>query len=51
MFDFCRAVRGLGRPTSNGRLGIEVVQVIEAVEASLARGSERVAVAPVADLV
>jgi predicted dehydrogenase len=51
MFDFCRAVRGLGRPTSTGMLGIEVVQVIEAVEASLARGSERVPVAPVADLV
>jgi predicted dehydrogenase len=51
MFDFCRAVRGLAKPTSHGQLGIEVVQVIEAVEASLARGGERVAVAAVADLV
>ncbi len=51
MYDFCRAVRGLGTPTSNGPLGVEIVQVIEAVEASLARGGERVVVAGVADLV
>jgi hypothetical protein len=51
MFDFCRAVRGLGVPTASGRLGIEVVQVIEAVESSLARGGERVAVASVAEIV
>ena len=51
MLDFCRAARGLGTPTSNGPLGVEIVQVIEAVEASLARGGERVVVAGVADLV
>ena len=50
MLDFCRAVRGLCAPTSSGQLGVEVVRVIEAVEDSLARGGERVAVA-VADLV
>jgi predicted dehydrogenase len=51
MLDFCRAVRGLCSPISNGPLGVEIVQVIEAVESSVARGGDRVGVASVPDLV
>ena len=38
MLDFCRAVRGVSEPRSNGELGLEVVRVIDAVERSLERG-------------
>jgi predicted dehydrogenase len=44
MRDFCRAVRGLGTPRSDGRLGIDVAHLIEAVERSLESHGERVAV-------
>jgi predicted dehydrogenase len=49
MEDFCRAIRGECEPRSSARLGLEVVQMIEAVDRSLARGGERVAVATGAD--
>ncbi len=48
MRDFCRAIREGGEPRSSARLGLEVVQMIEAVDRSLARGGERVAVEPAA---
>ena len=38
MLDFCRAVRGVSEPRSNGELGLEVVRVIDAVERSLESG-------------
>ncbi len=41
MLDFCHAVRGLAKPRSSAELGLDVVRLIEAVEASLARGGER----------
>jgi predicted dehydrogenase len=49
MLDFCRAIRGIAPPVSNGELGIEVVKVIEAVEESLRVGGERVEVGAVSD--
>lgn len=45
MLDFCRAIRGAGQPRSSGKLGVEVVRVVDAVERSLASGGERVDVA------
>jgi predicted dehydrogenase len=44
--DFCAAVRGLARPRSSEEIGLEVLRVIEAVDRSLERGSERVLVSP-----
>jgi predicted dehydrogenase len=44
MRDFCRAVRGGPEPRSNGRLGVEVVRTVDAVERSLNAGGERVEV-------
>jgi len=40
--DFCAAVRGLSQPRSSLQIGFEVIEVIEAVERSLARQGERV---------
>jgi predicted dehydrogenase len=42
MADFCAAIRDGTVPRSSGILGLEVVQVVEAVDASLAKGGERV---------
>jgi predicted dehydrogenase len=42
MQDFCRGVRGHGRPRSDGAFGLEIVRVIEAAERSLTRGGEPV---------
>jgi predicted dehydrogenase len=38
MLDFCASVRGGGVPRSSAALGLQVVQMIEAVDASLAAG-------------
>jgi predicted dehydrogenase len=35
--DFCRCIREDGRPRSSARLGVDVVRIIEAVDASLER--------------
>jgi predicted dehydrogenase len=43
--DFCSAIREGMRPRSSAALGLEVVRMIEAVDASLAEGGARVAVA------
>jgi predicted dehydrogenase len=43
MQDFCRAIREHVEPRSSARLGLEVVRMIEAVDESLARGGERIA--------
>jgi predicted dehydrogenase len=42
--DFCGAIRGEGAPRSSARLGLEVVETIEAVDRSLAQNGARVAV-------
>jgi predicted dehydrogenase len=42
MHDFCAAVRGEVEPRASAQLGLEVVEVIEAVDRSLALGGERV---------
>jgi predicted dehydrogenase len=42
--DFCAAIRGEGVPRSSARLGLEVVETIEAVDRSLAQNGARVAV-------
>lgn len=42
MVDFCEAVRTSGVPRSSSGLGIEVVRMVEAVDASLASGGARV---------
>jgi predicted dehydrogenase len=44
MRDFCEAIRAAAQPRSNGELGVEVVRIIEAVDASLAANGGRVAV-------
>ena len=46
MSDFCRAIRDGGVPRSSAALGLEVVRMIEAVDASLERNGARVAVEP-----
>jgi predicted dehydrogenase len=47
MQDFCRAIREGTVPISSGELGLEVVRMIEAVDASLEADGARVALAPV----
>jgi predicted dehydrogenase len=42
--DFCSAIRSKHVPRSSAELGIEVVRIIEAVDASLAQGGARVEV-------
>jgi len=44
MGDFCTAIRTGVAPRSSAELGLEVVRIIEAVEASLGCGSQRVEV-------
>jgi predicted dehydrogenase len=46
MEDFCSAILAGGTPRSSAEIGLEVVQLIEAVERSLERGGERVAFDP-----
>ncbi len=46
MQDFCAAIRGAASPRASAAIGLEVVQMIEAVDRSLALGGERVAVEP-----
>jgi predicted dehydrogenase len=46
MEDFCRAIREGTRPVSSGELGLEVVRMIEAVDASLAADGARIALEP-----
>jgi predicted dehydrogenase len=43
--DFCDAVRSGSTPRSSAQLGVDVVRVVEAVDASLERGGARVRVA------
>ena len=45
MSDFCRAIRSGETPRSSAVLGLEVVRVVEAVEASLENQGRRVEVA------
>jgi predicted dehydrogenase len=45
MADFCAAIRGGTTPRSSPKLGVDVVRIIEAVEASLAQDGMRVNVA------
>lgn len=44
MEDFCNAVRTGADPLSSSELGVEVVRMIEAVDASLASSGSRVPV-------
>ena len=44
MSDFCKAIRTGGVPRSSAELGLQVVRIIEAVDASLAADGSRVAV-------
>ena len=46
MGDFCSAIRTGIEPQSSAELGLEVVRIIEAVDASLEAGGQRVEVAP-----
>jgi predicted dehydrogenase len=46
MEDFCRAIREGSCPVSSAELGLEVVRMIEAVDASLAADGARVALEP-----
>jgi predicted dehydrogenase len=43
MADFCEAIRTAAAPRSSADLGLEVVRIVEAVDASLASGGARVA--------
>ena len=42
MSDFCEAIRNGTTPRSSAELGIEVVRMVEGVDASLAAGGTRV---------
>ena len=44
MQDFCLSIRGLALPRASGELGLEVIRLIESVEASLESGGDRVTV-------
>jgi predicted dehydrogenase len=44
MSDFCAAIRSSSSPRSSAEIGLEVVRIIEAVDASLAADGSRVAV-------
>ena len=44
MQDFCHSIRDLAAPRASAELGLEVVRIIEGVEASLESGGERVAI-------
>jgi len=44
MSDFCEAIRRSAAPRSSAEIGLEVVRIIEAVDASLAANGSRVAV-------
>jgi predicted dehydrogenase len=46
MADFCSAIRTGAEPRSSAELGLEVVRIIEAVDASLDAGGRRVAIDP-----
>jgi predicted dehydrogenase len=46
MQDFCRAIRQGTEPRSSGRLGLEVVRMIEAVDRSLESNGSRIELAP-----
>jgi predicted dehydrogenase len=46
--DFATCIRNGDAPRSSGQLGLEVVRMIEAVDASLAASGARVELAPVA---
>jgi predicted dehydrogenase len=46
MTDFCEAIRSGRQPRSSAALGLEVVRMIEAVDASLAENGARVELAP-----
>jgi predicted dehydrogenase len=48
--DFCSSIRSKGHPRSSAQLGLEVVRVVEAVDASLAQNGARVEVAKSAAL-
>jgi predicted dehydrogenase len=48
--DFATAIRTGREPRSNAKLGLQIVQAIEAAEQSLRRGGEPVSLAPVGDL-
>jgi predicted dehydrogenase len=49
--DFCASIRTKGQPRSSAELGLEVVRVVEAVDASLAQNGARVEVASSSALV
>ena len=42
LLDFCAAVRGRSTPRSSARLGVDVIQIVEAVDRSLAEFGRRV---------
>ncbi|HZB85537.1 MAG TPA: Gfo/Idh/MocA family oxidoreductase [Gaiellaceae bacterium] len=44
MQDFCEAIRTRGTPRSSREIGLEVVRIVEAVDASLEEGGARVAI-------
>ena len=45
LMDFCEAIRTHRQPRSSAALGLEVVRMIEAVDASLASGGAKTSVA------
>ena len=50
MIDFCRSIRTGAVPSSSAELGVEVVRMIEAVDASLASSGSRISLAEQAAL-
>lgn len=44
--DFCSAIRSGGEPRSSARIGLDVIQITEAVDRSLADGGQPVALEP-----
>jgi predicted dehydrogenase len=47
LLDFCRAIRTGVEPLSSARIGVDVIQVVEAVDESLANGGAPIEIEPV----
>ncbi len=50
LLDFCHAIRTGAEPRSSARIGVDVIQVVEAVDESLANGGMPITIEPVWEL-
>ena len=47
LLDFCRSIRTGAEPRSSARIGVDVIQVVEAVDESLRNGGMPITIDPV----